>query len=66
LQPRVERFQRALPADGIPEKDYKKVDDFVVSEAPPRKVYTLTDLGQDAMLPQILDDQHDFAKPGGR
>src|SRR5207253_5440892 len=32
----------------------------------PRKAHALTDGGKDALLPKMLDDQSDFAKPGGR
>ena len=66
LKSLVEHFQGAFPADGIAEEDRQKVDHLVVPEAPSCKGYPLADLGQDAMLPQLLDDQHRFAKPRRR
>src|SRR6266700_5469375 len=66
LQSVVEGFQCAFTTDSVPEEDRKKVDHLVVPEAPPRKAHALTDLDQDALLAKMLDDQGDFAKPGGR
>ena len=65
LQPLVEGFQRAFTADGIAEEDREKVDHLVVPEAPPCKTHALTELGQDALLAQMLDDEHHLAKPRG-
>jgi hypothetical protein len=59
-------LQCAFPADGIPEEDRKKVDHLVVPETPPGKVYTLTDLGQDMVLPKMRSYQHDFSEPTRR
>src|SRR6266516_7166031 len=46
--------------------DCEKVDHLIVPEAPSPKAHALTELGQDALLPQMLNDQHDFAKPRRR
>ena len=66
MQPLVEGFQCAFTADGIAEEDCEKVDHLIVPEAPSPKAHALTELGQDALLPQMLNDQHDFAKPRRR
>jgi len=64
--PREIRFQRAFTADGIPEEHGEKVDHLIAPKAPPCKAHPLTDLGQNALLPQVLNEQSGFAKPGRR
>src|SRR6266516_255303 len=66
LQPLVEGFQRAFTADGIAKEDGEKVDHLILSEASSPKAHALTELRQDALLAQMLNDQHDFAKPRRR
>src|SRR6266581_1431028 len=67
LQSFVEGFQGAFTTDGVPEKDREKVDHLVVPEAPPRHPRTHSQiLVRTRLVPKMLDDQGDFAKPGGR
>jgi hypothetical protein len=42
----IERLQRALAADGLPEEDSEKIDHLIAPEAPPRKMHTLSDVDQ--------------------
>lgn len=62
----VEEFQRPFAADSIAEEHRHKVDHFIVTEATAGKAHLLAESIEDALLPQVLDDQHHFAKPGGR
>jgi hypothetical protein len=62
----VERFQRAFTAERVAEEDGEKVDHLVVTEAPPHKMHTLSDLGQDIVLAKVRCQQHDFSEPGRR
>ncbi len=60
MQPLVEGLQRAFTADGIAKENREKVNHFVVSEASPPEAHALTELTQDALLAQMLNDEHDF------
>src|SRR6266487_3042781 len=67
LQPLVEGFQGAFPTDRRAKEDRQKVDHDVSPETSPRKTHALTELAQDALLAQMLDEEHHLAQPrGGR
>src|SRR5579875_3008183 len=53
LEALVKRFQGAFAADGIAEKNRKKVDHLVVSEAPSHKTHPLLELAEDALLAKM-------------
>src|SRR5512135_3432846 len=62
----VESLQGALPTDGVAKENDKKVDQFIVSKASSLKADAFGELGQDALLPKMLRQEHEFAPPGRR
>lgn len=60
------RPRRSFTTDGVAEKDGQKIDHVKAAKTLPRKAYLLAELGQDAVLSQVLDNEHDFPKPGWR
>src|SRR5258707_10796694 len=54
----------AFSADSVAEEHRQKINDLIASKTLPRKAYPLAELGQTAVHSQVLDKEHDFAKPG--
>jgi len=66
LQGLVESLQGALPTDSVAKEHDKKVDQFIVSKASSLKAHAFGESGQDALLPKMLRQEHEFAPPGRR
>jgi hypothetical protein len=59
-------LESRLSTDGITQEHGHKIDHFVVSRAPSPEMHLLTQSIEDPTLCQVVGEQGDFRKPGGK